>query len=172
MIQECLDYLKQALINAGIEKVFARGEDSSKHQGATYAELSVIKEQPKKDGSLVARADGTDAQGKPVRIFRRRTHRWNVIIKVKIVCRDEAALGQVKSSFFGSLPSRILDAGGNAVLILPDAGEPEDDTSVLRSKAETYFLIVFEGGIYKDRTVLLINLEDSMEMENEITEVL
>ncbi|MCL6612627.1 MAG: hypothetical protein K6T66_13920 [Peptococcaceae bacterium] len=172
MIQECLDYLTQSLINAGIDRVFTRGEDSSKHQGATYAELSVIKEQIKKDGSLVARADGNDDQGRAVRIFRRRTHRWTVMVKVRMVCRDEAALAQVKGSFFGSLQSRIFEAGNNAVLIHPDAGEPEEDTSVLRSKAETYFLIAFEGGIYKDRSVLLINLEDSMEMENEITEVL
>lgn len=172
MIQDCLDYLTQALTTAGVEKVFKRGEDSSKHQGASSAGLAVIKEHFKKDGSLVARADGTDDQGRPVRIFRRRTQKWTVIIKVKLVCRDEAALALVKQSFFGSLGSRILDAGNNAVLILPDSGEPEEDTSVLRSKAETYFLITFEGGLYKDRTSLLVNLEDSMEMEHEITEVL
>lgn len=167
MIGECRQYLAAHLKAAGIERVYTRPEDGTKHQAVPYAVVEMSDQSLEYDGSLVARADGPEADE---RTFRRRTHRRTVKAQVRIVHRDQTQLETVIMSFLAGLDRRLLDAQENAILISARGGEPEEDASLLREQQTAYFQVVFEGGVYTDKIVKVYPLETALEIETEIVE--
>jgi hypothetical protein len=167
VIATCREYLEQLLKNAGIARVFTRPEDAAKHQAVPYAMVALDTETMQYDGSLVARADGP---GMGERTFRRRVHRRSVRAKVKIVHRDQAAADTAGTVFLAGLARRILDPDGNAILVSARGAEPEEETSLLRQQAAAYFEVLFEGGVYADKTVKIYPLETALAVEGEIVE--
>lgn len=167
MIATCREYLEQLLKNAGIERVFTRPEDAAKHQAVPYAVVALDTETMQYDGSLVARADGP---GAGERTFRRRLYRRSVRAKVKLVHRDQAGADAAGSAFLAGLARRILDADGNAILVSARGAEPEEEASLLRQQEAVHFLVIFEGGIYADRTVKVYDLETTLQVEGENTQ--
>lgn len=162
----CEAYLVQALQLAGITHVYTEPKDAAAHTAVPYAELLWDKERLRFDGSLVAGYASTDSQGRPVRVLRRRVYERVLPVEVKLVHR-EGELAAVVESLISSLERRIFDGQENAILLKLDSSISEESASRLKGKEVTYFLITFEGGIYRDYSLYLLDLETQMVLESE-----
>jgi hypothetical protein len=169
MMDTCRTYLTQQLKSCGINKVFTKAEDAAQYKAVPYAKVAFDDEDLKYDGSLVARADGPN-QGE--RTLRRRTYMRTIQARVKIVHRDQAAAEAAGTNFLSGLARRIMDPDNNAILINARSGEPEpdEDTSLLRQQGTSYYLVTFDGGIYRDKIVQVYELETALAVESEIVE--
>ncbi|MEW5897739.1 MAG: hypothetical protein AB1652_01010 [Bacillota bacterium] len=162
----CEAYLVQALQQAGVVNVYTEPKDAAAHTVVPYAEVLWGDERLRFDGSLVAGYDGTDDQGRPVRILRRRIYQRTLPAEVKIVHR-EGQLAAVADAFVAGLARRIFDGRENAILISLSTGASEESASRLRGKEVTVFLITFEGGVYKEQTKQLFDLGTQVVIEFE-----
>ena len=61
--------------------------------------------------------------------------------------------------FCARLQARILDPGGNAILVEPATMEVFEDTSILKSESGVLVAVDFLGGIYRDDDVPLVSVE-------------
>lgn len=164
MIENCRTFLTSLIQAAGIKTVLTKAEDEAKHKSTPYASVTFGQDVLGFDGSLVARSDGPGAKE---RTFRRRLYARNVPAKIKIVHRTPALAEQARSSILESIPRRIDDGLGNAVLLTLKTGEPEADGSVLRNQETVYIDLVCEGGIYKDSTVKVFDMETDLQITGE-----
>jgi hypothetical protein len=168
MIGYCREYLITLLNQAGITRVYAEAEDAGKHQVRPYAQLIPGNEKLEYDGSLVAKE--VDRENRQC-TYRRRIYRHTAQIKVKIVHRDGNAAAQVKQAFLAGLERRIWDGDNNAILVSVATAQPEDDPSLLKQQDVVYLTVTFQGGVYRDHTVDLVNLDSALKIEAEYEEV-
>ncbi len=169
MLSSCLDYLEAKLKEAGINKVSKKQEDAGGHQVIPSASITVGEETLRRVGSLVAVLNDPAAN---LRVYRKKLYSRVIPFKVKIVQRDAITAENMGTSFIASLDRRILDSQGNAVLITAREAEPEENTSILNQKGTVEYQVIFEGGIYLDKTHKLYSTDTALEISGEIeTEV-
>jgi len=168
MIQACTAYLEGHLKQLGIKKVYTRAADSTKHQSLPYAKITINDETLRYDGSQVAKADGPNASE---RTFRRRLYHRIVPVDVEIVAKDQQTTSELGAAFLAGLKRRIWDSQGNAVLVSAEARKQMMNTSLLSQQSATYFTVTFEGGLYQDRVVKVVNLDTALQLECEFGEV-
>lgn len=163
MIGSCIEYLLEILRENGIP-AHADAAEAAKHQGAQWATIGFLDTKWFRDGSLVARAEDPAAG---TRTYRRRLYkialRTNIVIHSR---RGQAA--DLGVTVAGKLDRRIWDAEQNAILVTVRGPQPEDDPSLLKDRSTVELLVDFEGGIYRDRTVPLLDLEPALEIEPQI----
>lgn len=164
MITSCREYLKNCLNQVGISRVNTKKSEGTKHQAVPYAEVVFEEGDLRKDGRLVARFEGP---GEKERTFRRRLYERTELARVKIVHRDQATAETTRDEFISLLDKRIDDGNGNAVLITAYQSEPEEEGSILRQETAAYIDARFEGGLFKDHTVMLINTETDLLIDGE-----
>lgn len=167
MIETCRTYLETCLKNAGIKRVFTKLEDATRYQVFPYAQVIEDNQNLQYDGSLTARFEGPE-EGE--RTFRRRIYYSMVDMVVKVVHRDLIQAEALREDLLASFERSILDADENAILVTARSAEPEEDTSLLQGRAAAYLDVCFEGGIYKDKTVKVYDLDVTLEVETEITQ--
>lgn len=165
MIDTCLAYLKDFLAARKIP-AYDDPSEASKHQGAQWARIETQRVKSFRDGTLVAKVE--DLEDK-TRTYRRRIYKLVLRCKLTINNRrgQAAALAE---QIIAELDRRIFDQNENAIIITAQEGQAGDDPSVLRERGQADLLVDFEGGIYRDRTVRLLDLETDMELEQEISE--
>lgn len=167
MMTSCYGYLENLLNSLGIDRVSAGAEENGKHQTTPRAHLEPGPEKFTYDGSLAARQ--SDAENMRC-TYRRRMYRHAARVDVQIYHRSAKEAAAVKRSFMAALARRIWDADNNAILVSVPESRPEDDPSLLKRQDAAVVTVTFEGGVYLDKTVELLELPGALVIESEIEE--
>lgn len=154
MISVCKAYVEQVLKGMGLARIYDKV--TAEHRPVPYAVVTPGEAKLSRNGRKVARE--TDSVSS-IRRYRRRMVDVSLPIEVLIVGKDEAGAEALAVEFCARLQARILDPGGNAILVEPATMEVFEDTSILKSESGVLVVVDFLGGIYRDDDVPLVSVE-------------
>jgi hypothetical protein len=153
VISACRQHLERVLREAQIPQVFHDAEKLSQHQVLPFAVVLAGREDWKRDGSRVATADSARRKA---RTYRRRAYRREVAFTVILVSQEETRAEGALLAVLREAGAGFLDEAGNWHRARVDAVRWQDDPSLVRQRAVVEIEVTFQGGLYRDEEVPLI----------------
>jgi hypothetical protein len=157
MIAYCRNYLKELLQSLKITPVYISQKQADAYQGYVFSHVGPGTEHLKKNQVRVAVEDDKEHN---LRRYRYKLYDSILPVYVTIVGKNLDQAEQFRQSFLKALADRILDPDGNAITLEATECDTVQDFSSLQDTREGYQItVVFNGGVYRDKTVNLVTGE-------------